>query len=259
MAGKQNFAGDYDGPDFIAGIMESSGMARSYSMDITNDPRFFQDNIINYRLAAFGSVAVVSGLMTQNAMDQLFDMDKNMQIFTNQGKTFHWNGVIQLVAFFILILILFINMIATYITVAQPYHTIRLMTAGPTGFEAAASYYLNRNITIYRHAAVRTMLFSLPLYIVQMGLRLVVKFDRTTMAGADLPKTTPVNSFVEGWLFSILMFVLAFVLWLVHLKHFSVFRDRYKVMSANITNTPDFTSYMASTMTPKNTFGYLDV
>jgi len=27
----------------------------------------------------------------------------------------------------------YLNIIATYVGVAQPYHTIRLMTAGPTG------------------------------------------------------------------------------------------------------------------------------
>ena len=71
-------------------------------MEITNDPRFFQeesrvqqirqcawplcagaalflhdnsgmeDNVINYRLAAFAGLGVVAGLMVQNSMDALW-------------------------------------------------------------------------------------------------------------------------------------------------------------------------------------------
>merc|ERR1719345_108954 len=164
----------------LAGISEGLGLIKAESMSITNDPRFFQDNVINYRLAAFGGLSVVSGLLVQNCMDQLFDMDKNMEIFTQDHRIFHPNGILQLIAFLILIMILGMNMLATYVGVAQPYHTIRLMTAGPTGFDSAASYYLNRNIVSWRHLAIKLMLQSLPLYIFQMALRLVVKFDRET-------------------------------------------------------------------------------
>merc|ERR1719498_1997695 len=118
-------------------------------------------------------------------------MDKNMQIFTENHRIFHPLGVLQLVSFLVLLFILFSNTLATYIGVAQPYHTIRLMTAGPTGFDAAASYYLNRNIVSQRHVAIKLMLTSLPLYIFQMALRLVVKFDRDTEKSLDAPEYTP--------------------------------------------------------------------
>ena len=36
-------------------VLEGLGMARAESMEITNDPRFFTDNVINYRL--LGSLA----------------------------------------------------------------------------------------------------------------------------------------------------------------------------------------------------------
>merc|ERR1719502_900968 len=113
-----------------------------------------------------------------------------MQILTHQGKMFHPNGILQLVAFVLNLVIFFANMLSTYVGVAQPYHTIRLMTAGPTGFEAAASYYLNRNIVAWRHIAIRGMLLSLPLYISQMGIRLIVKFDRSTREDISLPSET---------------------------------------------------------------------
>merc|ERR1719194_82466 len=100
------FAGKFEASSGLAGLMESTGVGRSDSMDVVNDPRFFQDNVINYRLAAFGGLSVVSGLFVQNCMDQLFDMDKNMQIFTQNHRIFHPLGILQLLAFLILILIL---------------------------------------------------------------------------------------------------------------------------------------------------------
>merc|ERR1719359_1607232 len=89
-----------------------------------------------------------------------------------------FDGFIQLVSFGLLNFVLFFNMLAMYVGVAQPYHTIRLMTAGPTGFEIACSYYLNKNIVSYRHLAIKCMLLSLPIFLISCGLRLIVKFDR---------------------------------------------------------------------------------
>jgi len=250
--------GVHDEPSGLANVVESTGWVRSDSMDVVNDPRFFQDNVINYRLAAFGGLSVVSGLLVQNCMDQLFDMDKNMQIFTENHRIFHPHGIIQLAAFMILILILGMNMLATYVGVAQPYHTIRLMTAGPTGFDTAASYYLNRNIVTFRHLAIRCMLTSLPLYIFQMGIRLVVKFDRTTRESSAPPAETPWDSRVQGIIFCVMMVIMAAGLWFIHLKHFAIFRDRYAQLHSSVTG-PNFTQYMQSMMTPKKGGQFLDV
>lgn len=257
MAGRGGFSGDFEEAGGIAGFMESTGVVRSDSMDVVNDPRFFQDNVINYRLAAFAGLSVVSGLLVQNCMDQLFDMDKNMQIFTQHHRIFHPNGILQLIAFLILICILGMNMLATYVGVAQPYHTIRLMTAGPTGFDTAASYYLNRNIVTFRHAAIRAMLTSLPLYILQMGIRLVVKFDRATIDPLPPPTDTPWDSRIQGIIFCVVMSLMALGLWWIHLKHFAIFRDRYNQMHSSVTG-PSFTTYMQSMMTPKKS-AFLDV
>ncbi|CAK9008485.1 unnamed protein product [Durusdinium trenchii] len=44
--------------------MENSfGLVQSESMDLQNDPRFFQANVLNKRLAAFSKLGVVSSLM----------------------------------------------------------------------------------------------------------------------------------------------------------------------------------------------------
>lgn len=232
-------------------MLEHTELGQADSMDVKNDPRFFTDNILNYRLTAFGSLAVVSGLMVGNAMGALWDMDKNMQIYTQAGKIFHPNGVIQLIAFCMLIIILFVNMLATYIGVVQPYHTVRLMTAGPTGFECAVTYYLNRNIVTWRHLSIKYMLLSLPLYISQMGIRLIVKFDRENRAAASLPEVTPLASRVEGIVFCVCMVILAGMLYCVHDKHFSVFRERYETISRKVTGR-DFNTYMNAMMTGRH-------
>jgi len=194
-------------------------------MGVSNDPRFFSDNVLNYRIAAFSGIGVVSGLLTQNAMDYIFDMDKRMDPRT-------WNGALQLVSFSLLNVVLYCNMIATYIGVAQPYHTFRLMTAGPTGFECAKSYYLEKHIIAWRHIAIKAMLLSLPVFITSQGLRLVVKFDRGTKAEPeDLPlDKPPFYSIVEGTVFGVLMVLMGLLLIGVHYLHFSVFASRYKTL-----------------------------
>jgi len=216
---------DQDAPlTGLAGVTEGLGLIKAESMALTNDPRFFQDNVINYRLAAFSGLSVVSGLMVQNAMDHIFDMDKNMNPIDFP------NGTLQLTSFVILNMVLFFNMLAVYVGVAQPYHTIRLYTGGATGFEAAASYYLDRNIVAWRHFAIRFMLISLPMFVVCQGIRLVVKFDRQNSAGINPPDETPIWASALGYSAGGLWCIMGLILYWIHVKHFDVFRERYEVM-----------------------------
>lgn len=237
----------HDDASGIASVFEGLNFVKSDSMEIRNDPRFFQDNVLNKRLQAFTGVAVVSSLLVQSSMKEMFEMDKNMQLYTAQGGSrWHFNGMIQLLAFTMLLIIFMCNMLSAYVGVAQPYHTIRLMTAGATGFETATSYYLNRNIVAWRHMAIKYMLLSLPLYVSQMGFRLIVKFDRQTRDNDSLDfQVTPLASRVEGIIFAILMLFLACMLYSVHHKHFEVFRDRYDSMARRVTGG-EFAAYMTS-------------
>ena len=59
-------------------------------------------------------------------------------------KPQHLDSTCQFVAFGLLALVHFLNIIATYVGVAQPYHTVRLMTAGPTGSLASIACPLCR-------------------------------------------------------------------------------------------------------------------
>lgn len=212
------------GGTMMQSALESVGMARAESMEISNDPRFFTDNVINYRLAAFASTGIVSGLLIGQAMSDMMGMDKNMNLTKPMG-------IIQFVNFFILCWILFFNTIATYVSVAQPYHCYRLLTSGPTGFECSASYYLNPNIATWRHFAIKMLLISLPLYIIQMGLRIVVKFDRANKKDPEFGDDAPAYSDLQGIGFGCFLAAFGVVLYCVHQTHFSVFRERYASMS----------------------------
>mmetsp|Transcript_24801 Transcript_24801/g.46821 ORF Transcript_24801/g.46821 Transcript_24801/m.46821 type:complete len:256 (+) Transcript_24801:114-881(+) len=206
------------------------GLAHSDSMEITNDPRFFQDNVINYRLAAFAGLGVVAGLMVQNSMDHLFDMKKDMSFHPFN----HLNGFLQLVAFIMLAIVHFLNIVATYVGVAQPYHTIRLMTAGPTGFESSACYYLNKNIIAWRHFAIYGALVSLPLFVASSGIRMVVKFDRENVKDQALPSDLPDHDRLLGLLSCSAFMLMALSVFYVHRVHFGVFNEKYELLKPNL-------------------------
>jgi len=209
-------------------LLESGGLARTDSMEITNDPRFFNDNVINYRLAAFAGISVVSGLMVQNAMDHLFDMKKQMTVLPKD-----LDGFFQFVAFVLLGLVLFLNMLSTYVGVAQPYYTIRLMTCGPTGFEAAATYYLNKTIVTWRYFAIRGALSSLPMFVASSAFRMPVKFDRENMnfqtPNGDSP---PAEVHIMGLFMMGYFLLMSLTLVYIACRHHAIFTERYEFAKA---------------------------
>lgn len=239
--------------DWFGHACEFTGLAKAESMDLANDPRFFQDNVINYRVAAFSGLSVVSGLMVQNAFDRAFDMKKRMGIWNAEGEV-DLNYILQFIAFALLVYIIFANMLSTYIGVVQPYHTVRLMTGGAMGFEMSASYYLNQSITIWRHFAIRNMLISVPIFAVSTGLRMIVKFDWDNMGEEEEP-TQAHGPLTEGRdlgiFFGGAFLVYGFFLYYVHWKHFAVFNDRY----ATLMTPPEVTTIMTNRMTQRATFG----
>lgn len=199
-------------------LEQHTGLVHSESMEMSNDPRFFQHSVLNKRLAAFSSLSVVSGLMV-GTCTAVISMKKDMNLLTLDGQ-------LQFVSFGIMTFVLFANIIATYVGVAQVYHAYRLETAGPTGFEMASSYYLNPNIVSWRHLAIKCMLHSLPLFLVATGMRIEVNFDRA----AEKPLHPPFWAARLIGTFYMLMYILmAIVVWYLHQKHTAIFRERYSV------------------------------
>lgn len=207
----------------LAAAMEAVDFIRCDSMAIANDPRFFSGNVIDKRLTAFGVLSVVSALLVQNAIDQSFDMRKDLNFSTVDG----WA---QAIGFAILCFVLFANLLATYVGVAQPYHTYRLMTAGPTGFEMAAAYYLNKRTVYWRHLTIKTMLWSMPLYLVSSGFRFVAKFPRDLTAEKPLPNRSdvPLEVRIEEFFVLGVYLIAGGVLYYIHREHEGAFRDNFE-------------------------------
>jgi len=206
----------------VMSSLEKLGLFRSDSMEMSNDPRFFQGSVLNKRMAAFSGLGIVSGLMvgfTQSSIRSLSNMD-----FTTI------EGVLYGVGFIISCVGLFANIIATYISVAQVYHVYRLETAGPMGFEMATSYYLNPNVVAWRHLAIKCLLLSLPLFLVSTGIQIEV----TMGSQANVPKR-PSLKMARAWGFSMmgLFFAMGGVVWYIHTIHAWIFRDRYDVAMEN--------------------------
>jgi len=200
-------------------LEEATGLFQSESMHVSNDPRFFQSSVLSKRLSAFAGLSVVSGLMTGTASD-VISMKKDINLET-------FEGMLQMVSFSIMSAVLFANIMATYVGVAQIYHAIRLETAGPTGFEMAVSYYLNPNIVAWRHLAVKCMVVSLPMFMISTGIRLQVNFSRVAAEPA-LPSTHMAR--MLGFTFMGFYVAAALVVSYVHYKHVAIFRERYELV-----------------------------
>jgi len=184
-----------------------SQLPRSESMEVTNDPRFFSNSVITKRLAAFQTVSVVSVLMVNLSVKQMFILEKDMDLTKARG-------VAQYVGFILMSTVFLMDLFTVIVVVQQLFMTFRLLTTGPTGFEVAKSFYLNPNIVTMRHSAVKGFLFSLPLFAASSCLMVFVKFDKQ---GNSLLAIPPVAFLL---VFSML---LCFVNW----KHSHVFLERY--------------------------------
>jgi hypothetical protein len=207
----------------MMGMLEERGLIHTNSMEMTNDPRFFRKSVLNKRLAAFASLSVVSSLMVGTST-AVISMKKNMDLST-------FTGQLQMLSFTIMTLVMFANMVATYVGVAQVYHAYRLETAGPTGFEAATSYYLNPNIVSWRHIAVKGMLHSLPMFLISTGIRIQVSFD---LAAVGDEVTSFWTARLIGLIFMTMYICMGALLWYIHWKHSEIFKERYDVVSGSV-------------------------
>jgi hypothetical protein len=202
-------------------LEEKMGLVHSESMDVQNDPRFFQHTVLNKRLAAFSTLSVVSGLLVGTSAE-VISMKKDMNFWT-------FTGQLQIVSFLIMTAVLWANVVATYVGVAQVYHSFRLETAGPTGFEMAASYYLNPNIISWRHLAIKSMLYSLPLFLISSGMRIEVHFER---AAVDPTPPTWFEARCMGLFFLAVYVFMGLTVWYAHYKHVAIFKERYEVATS---------------------------
>jgi len=217
---QSDFSGAHSSlPASLRMLEEHVGLIQSESMDLQNDPRFFQGNVLNKRLSAFSGLSVVSGLMV-GTCSAVISMKKDVNFVS-------FEGTMQLASFSLMSIVLFLNVMATYVSVAQIYHTYRLETAGPTGFEMATSYYLNPNIVAWRHLAVKCMLNSLPIFLISTGIRISVNFERLVHE-PEMPTAFTARFLSLTFLGS--YFLAGCVVYYVHQKHMAIFRENYETV-----------------------------
>jgi len=216
-----------DSSDGIVTAMSS--FVRAESMDVSNDPRFFTANVLDKRFAAFGGLSICATLCAGSALNSCFSMPKDWDLCT-------LDGIMEFTGFALTNLVLFFSIFAAYTSVSQIYLTYRLMTAGPTGFEIASSFYLNPNIAFWRHAAMKQMLLSLPLFLMSGAFQIFVRINQEMPGAVHKPPNHDPGHIFSTKVFgasvlSSITFVIwtfaALVLFYVNYKHLAVFKEQY--------------------------------
>mmetsp|Transcript_28454 Transcript_28454/g.60341 ORF Transcript_28454/g.60341 Transcript_28454/m.60341 type:complete len:272 (-) Transcript_28454:36-851(-) len=203
------------------GGVQFMGLVPSESMELSNDPRFFNDNVIDKRLTAFTALSVVSSLMAGAACDQFFPfLEKDMKMWGSETPV---RGFMQLFGFVLMCLVLFLNILATMVFGVQFYFTYRLMTSGPIGFESARSFYLDQNMTYYRQLSAKGLIWGLPMFVLSVGCMLFVKFDDANSERK-----------VTAWCTFATFLAFAVCLFRVGLKHQMVFDSKYRYTGAGV-------------------------
>eukprot|EP00747_Dinoflagellata_sp_TGD_P111321 gnl/TRDRNA2_/TRDRNA2_171199_c0_seq6.p1 gnl/TRDRNA2_/TRDRNA2_171199_c0~~gnl/TRDRNA2_/TRDRNA2_171199_c0_seq6.p1 ORF type:complete len:252 (-),score=42.27 gnl/TRDRNA2_/TRDRNA2_171199_c0_seq6:71-826(-) len=207
-------------------FLDGLEVIRAESMDLNNDPRFSLGNVLDKRLKAFAGLSLVSGLMVGNSIGRCFGMKKNMDLS-------EWSGIVQLISFLLMNCVLFMSVTCVAILAHQLFYSYRLMTAGPTGFEIAASFYLNGNIIMFRHLAIKCLLLSLPIFLTSSGLSLLVAFHRDSLPAAELAKNHELDmrthDIMGGCVFASFA-IAAVVILCIRWTHLAIFRERYELV-----------------------------
>merc|ERR1719188_625221 len=123
-------------------------------------------------------------------------------------------GAIQYLGFCCMTTVFLTDLFAVVVVIQQLFMTYRLLTAGPTGFEIAKSYYLNPNIVTMRHMAVKGFLCSLPTFVMSSGCMVYVQFFKAGTGYLAIPTF-------------LILVVFTLILIFVNCKHASIFKERY--------------------------------
>jgi len=161
-----------------------SSLVHAESMQVANDPRFFCGNVMDKRLAAFKVLTIVNSLMFGTALGQCFALKKDMDFSKVEplvGNVAIW----QICSFILAVAIAIMCLLSLYIIAHQLYYTFRLMTAGPSGFDQAAIFYLTRSITMWRHLSIKFLFNGLVMFLFLVSIQLLVKFYKDADAAVE--------------------------------------------------------------------------
>eukprot|EP00933_Yihiella_yeosuensis_P009383 TRINITY_DN11527_c0_g1_i1.p1 TRINITY_DN11527_c0_g1~~TRINITY_DN11527_c0_g1_i1.p1 ORF type:complete len:280 (+),score=49.68 TRINITY_DN11527_c0_g1_i1:103-942(+) len=145
---------------------------REGTAEIMNDPRMFGENVIDRRLAAFEAIAIVTEIMAAEAVKFCFELG-NEYSFVGELYVI---SVLQLIGLTLMVIVMFMDLVACAVLSLQMFFTIRLMTAGPTGFDKAARFYTDQRMWRWRERAIFSVKWGIVLFAASTGLMLCVKF-----------------------------------------------------------------------------------
>jgi len=156
----------------VVDYQELDALQREGTAEVTNDPRFMMENVLDKRLAAFEAIGIVTEILASEAAKQCFELSKD----------FAWTGpllvfsILQIVGFLIMVAVMFMDLVAVSTLSLQLFFTIRLMTAGPTGFDKASRFYSDTRMWLWRERAIFGVKWSIVGFFLSSGIMLCVKF-----------------------------------------------------------------------------------
>jgi len=178
---------------------------RQDSVEVTNDPRIFLDSVLSRRLSAFSTIVVASVLLATVSAGTLITVNE---------KNETWPEFASLVC---MALVFAMNLFCVMMITQQYYHVIRLITSGPSGFDIAKSYYVNHNIRTIRHVATNCFFYSIPLFLIAIGLMVFVKVG---------------GAFKMAYPLTVLLVVSGVVFHCVLVKQRALFKEKYAKLKA---------------------------
>ncbi|CAE8604080.1 unnamed protein product [Polarella glacialis] len=165
-------AGGYVPQSRFLTVDQQINLEREGTAELTNDPRFFVENVIEKRLAAFQALAIITAIMAEESGKTLFEL----------SKEFCWEGeqivisLIELAGFFMMAGVFFMDLMACAVLSLQLFYTIRLFTIGQTGFDKASRFYSDRKIWVWRERAISFVKWGIVIFMLSTGFMMSAKF-----------------------------------------------------------------------------------
>merc|ERR1712039_778614 len=177
-------------------------------------PRFFQNNVLGQRLMAFKTIAVVAVLIVNLSIKEILIMQKAVRL------SFGWAAVSDYIGLCVQLAVLVLDIFAVLVLIQQMFHTYRLLTSGPTGFELAKMYYMSPNIVGLRHLAVKSFLVSVPLFVISTACMIWMQMKEDNSGWMSVP-------------IGVGLTLAAFGLWVVQIVQFRSFKLSYDFTTAH--------------------------
>jgi len=189
-------------------------LPRSNSVDLVNDPRVFGHNALEKRLTAFRTISIASTFLSAQSSSQM-----KASLMSHHMTHLQYFGLVLMTCTFIL------NLFAVIIIMQQIFQVYRLSTSSAMGFDFAKSYYLNPNITVLRHTAVKSFFFSLPIFIMAMACKVFTHLNEKS----DNPKKDLVHM-IYGITLAVILSSGALLLLCTNRWQMNIFKEKYRAM-----------------------------